>query len=88
MAKIKPNFRSKRGSTRRIATKVIVHRTAERGNVAFEACIRMGTLATTPRLGHAVECAYGKNPRAAVANAMVQFGKAIRKRKGAFRGAR
>lgn len=92
MAKINPNFRSKRGSTKRVGAKVIVHRTAERGANAFEACVRIGSMVKLKSVKsdgtHVTnnECAYGKNPRAAVANALVQYARALKGRKGAFRG--
>lgn len=84
MAKVKAGLRSKRGSTRDVSAKIIVHRTAERGPVAFEACIRVGKSAR-PGM-HAAECAHGRNPRAAVANAMRTYAKALSGRKGSFRG--
>ena len=85
-SKINPGFRAKHGRTAIIPTKVLVHRTAERGSTAFEACIRIGSRYV--RGGRGSECAFGKNPRKAVANALTRLAKHMRGRKGAFRGAR
>lgn len=94
MAKIKPGINSRRGSTRRIPATVIVHRTADRGSIAFEACVRVGghlkRVKSGPGRAYAqgTECAFGKNPRAAVAKAMSRYATHLRKRKGAFGGYR
>ena len=85
MSKVNPYYRSKSGSTKRIPTTVLVHRTAERGGTAFEACVRMGKKLKDAR-EH--ECAYGKNPRVAISKAMTNLGKHLKTRGGAFRGYR
>jgi len=79
--KVHAGLRGKRGSTRRIKSTIIVHRTAERGPLAFEACLRIGAVAMSGG-----ECGYGRNPRKALANAMTKMMKHLRTRKGAFAG--
>lgn len=44
----------------------------------FKACVRLGYR------GHA--CDWGKNPRAAIANALTAYARVLRKRRGAFAG--
>lgn len=87
MSKIKAKSRAKRGSTRRIGAKVIVHRTSEGGDDAFEACIRIGGGVVRGTRGD--ECAYGSNPRKAIARALTRLGRSLKDRQeGAFRGGR
>ena len=55
---------------------------------AFKACVRVGKERKNQPMGAAWDCAYGKNPREAVANAMKKVAKFIGRRRGAFHGLR
>lgn len=89
MARVKASMRSSRGSTRRVSIPVELHRTTERGKFAFIACVvKEGAGGTKSRVSPDDRCGDGRNPRHAIANALAKFGKALKKRGGAFHGHR
>lgn len=78
-----PGARSSAGPSKRIAISARISRRPSDGGqystpYAFEACIKMRGLASN--------CGYGRNPRKALANAMAEVSKSLRKRRGAFKG--
>lgn len=83
--KVHAGFRSKNGSHRKLRVAISVERTAERNGAAFYSCVRV-LGGKRFREGSGDRCAYGRNPRAALANAMTNYAKSLRKRAGAFRG--
>ncbi len=83
--KVTPGSRSSAGPSKKLAIQARISRRPTDGGqystpYAFEACIKMRGLAQN--------CGYGRNPRKALANAMGEVAKSLRKRKGSFRGTR
>jgi len=74
----------KRGKTGNIPSSVLIHRTGRDGEAAFEACVRISRRDIRGAAGS--ECAYGSNPRKAVARALIRLGGALKRRPGAFKG--
>lgn len=68
------------GRKRKLALTATIRPTGEAQRFAFEACVRVK--------GGKAECAFAKNPRKALANAVTKLGKSMRKRSGAFAGKR
>lgn len=62
------------------------------GSGAFEACVKIGGGAKRAvpynQTGRTRACEYGKNPRQALAKAMIKFGKRLKTRSGAFNGSK
>lgn len=78
--KLSPRNRAGTGKTRPVAISARITRKPTTAGqysrpYAFEVCIRMK---------NAGACGYGRNPRKALANAMQQVAKNLRKRKGAY----
>lgn len=75
-------MRSSDGPSRKMKIEIRISRRPSDGGqystpYAFEACARVRG---------AGDCAYGRNPRKAVANLLVSVGKRMKKRKGSFKG--
>lgn len=80
--KLRPSDRSSEGASRKLGISARITRRATTAGqytepYAFEACIRMKG---------AGECGYGRNPRKALANALIAVGKRLKKRTGSFKG--
>jgi hypothetical protein len=80
--KLSPGGRYSAGKSRSIKVRVTVNRQATTAGeystpYAFQACVH---------LKGGGRCGYGKNPRKAIANAMSETAKVLRKRGGAFAG--
>ena len=82
--KLSPSDRGSEGPSRKMAISARITRRATTAGqyttpYAFEACIR---------LRDGGECGFGKNPRVALANAMIAVSKRLKKRHGSFKGSR
>ncbi len=80
--KLTPGMRSSRGPSRVMKMQIRVSRNPSDGGqystpYAFEACVRVR--------GVKENCGWGKNPRKAVAAALANVAKGLRKRGGAFK---
>ncbi len=83
--KLTPGARGSEGPSKKMNIQARITRRPSDGGqystpYAFEACIRMRGMSGT-------NCGYGRNPRKALANAMGEVAKSLRKRKGSFKGA-
>lgn len=77
--------RARRG--KRIASSVVIHHRQSDSHGQFMACVKVG------KPGHegrrvTMECAWGSNPRKAVAGAFTKLASTLRGRRGRFAGRR
>lgn len=77
-----PTLRSLR--SRVVPSKVTVAKSGVAGDAAFVACLQLGR--KTNLVGQV--CAYGRNPRQALANMLRKGFDAVHARRGAFQGTR
>ncbi len=76
MKRRKPN-RQWNGKAKKVKITGTVEQTRGSGNDAFYACVK---------IGKTDQCAYGRNPRKALANAVTYLAHGLMRRKGSFRG--
>ena len=91
---VRTKSRGRSSPVRQIKARVQVQRTGARGPSAFHACVIVGSgprwVKVDGRRSPQIrgDCAYGKNPRKAIANAMTSMARKFSRTKGAFAGVR